>query len=80
MKQVNALQPRRPCHSDSKSHLAINLSRRAARLFGTSLLPMATAGRRPTTVIAPAMFFDELEGKRADTKDKLPDYPPPPTK
>jgi TldD protein len=31
------------------------------------------------TVIAPSLLFDELEVKRADTsKDKLPDYPPPP--
>jgi predicted Zn-dependent protease len=33
----------------------------------------------PTTVISPSLLFDELEVKRADTsKDKLPDYPPPP--
>jgi predicted Zn-dependent protease len=32
-----------------------------------------------TTVISPSLLFDELEVKRADTsKDKLPDYPPPP--
>jgi TldD protein len=35
-------------------------------------------GNIPTTVIAPALLFDELEVKRADaTKDTLPDYPPP---
>jgi TldD protein len=32
-----------------------------------------------TTIISPSLLFDELEVKRADTsKDKLPDYPPPP--
>jgi TldD protein len=32
-----------------------------------------------TTVISPSLLFDELEVKRADTsKDKLPEYPPPP--
>jgi predicted Zn-dependent protease len=32
-----------------------------------------------TTIICPSLLFDELEVKRADTsKDKLPDYPPPP--
>jgi TldD protein len=37
------------------------------------------AGGIATTVIAPSLLFDELEVKRADTsKDKLPDYPPPP--
>ena len=38
-------------------------------------------GGVPTTVISPSLLFDELEVKRADTsKDKLPDYPPPPLK
>jgi len=33
------------------------------------------------TIISPSLLFDELEVKRADTsKDKLPDYPPPPLK
>jgi predicted Zn-dependent protease len=33
----------------------------------------------PMTIISPSLLFDELEVKRADTsKDKLPDYPPPP--
>lgn len=36
-------------------------------------------GGVPTTVISPSLLFDELEVKRADTsKDKLPDYSPPP--
>ena len=39
------------------------------------------SGGVPTTVISPSLLFDELEVKRADTsKDKLPDYPPPPLK
>jgi TldD protein len=38
-------------------------------------------GGIPTTVISPSLLFDELEVKRADTsKDKLPEYPPPPLK
>jgi TldD protein len=37
------------------------------------------SGGIATTVISPSLLFDELEVKRADTsKDKLPDYPPPP--
>jgi TldD protein len=36
-------------------------------------------GGVPSSVISPSILFDELEVKRADTsKDKLPDYPPPP--
>ncbi|HXN94298.1 MAG TPA: metallopeptidase TldD-related protein [Candidatus Acidoferrales bacterium] len=39
------------------------------------------AGAAPTTIISPSLLFGELEVKRADTsKDKLPDYPPPPLK
>jgi predicted Zn-dependent protease len=39
------------------------------------------AGGAPTTIISPSLLFGELEVKRADTsKDKLPDYPPPPLK
>ena len=38
-------------------------------------------GSIPTTVISPSLLFGELEVKRADTsKDKLPEYPPPPLK
>lgn len=38
-------------------------------------------GGMPSTVVAPSLLFDELEVKRADTsKDKLPEYPPPPLK
>jgi hypothetical protein len=37
------------------------------------------AGPIPTSVISPSMLFDELGVKRADTsKEKLPEYPPPP--
>jgi len=36
-------------------------------------------GGIPTTVISPSILFGELEVKRADaSKEKLPDYPPPP--
>lgn len=36
-------------------------------------------GGTPAAVVSPSILFDELEIKRADTsKDKLPDYPPPP--
>ena len=46
---------------------------------GNDLLVSNRAGGVATTVIAPSLLFDELEVKRADTsKDKLPDYPPPP--
>lgn len=46
---------------------------------GDDALVSNRAGGVPTTVISPSVLFDELEVKRADTsKDKLPDYPPPP--
>lgn len=36
-------------------------------------------GNIAQAVIAPALLFDDLEVKRADSrKDKLPEYPPPP--
>jgi TldD protein len=48
---------------------------------GNDPLVSNRTGGVPTTVIAPSLLFDELEVKRADTsKDKLPDYPPPPLK
>jgi TldD protein len=38
-------------------------------------------GGVPETIICPSLLFDELEVKRADTsKEKLPEYPPPPLK
>jgi predicted Zn-dependent protease len=46
---------------------------------GNDPLVSNRTGGIPTTVISPSLLFDELEVKRADTsKDKLPDYPPPP--
>jgi TldD protein len=46
---------------------------------GNDPLVSNRAGGISTTVISPSLLFDELEVKRADTsKDKLPDYPPPP--
>ena len=49
---------------------------------GNDPLVSNRAGGIATTVISPSLLFDELEVKRADTsKDKLPDYlPPPPVK
>jgi predicted Zn-dependent protease len=46
---------------------------------GNDPLVSNRSGGIATTVISPSLLFDELEVKRADTsKDKLPDYPPPP--
>jgi TldD protein len=46
---------------------------------GNDPLVSNRAGGIATTVISPSLLFDELEVKRADTsKDKLPDYAPPP--
>ncbi len=46
---------------------------------GSDPLVSNRPGGVPTTVISPSLLFDELEVKRADTsKDKLPEYPPPP--
>ena len=46
---------------------------------GNDPLVSNRAGGIATTVISPSLLFDELEVKRADTsKDKLPDYSPPP--
>ncbi|MGC1088686.1 MAG: metallopeptidase TldD-related protein, partial [Candidatus Acidiferrum sp.] len=48
---------------------------------GNDPLVSNRTGGVPTTIISPSLLFDELEVKRADTsKDKLPDYPPPPLK
>ena len=47
---------------------------------GNDQLVSNRPGGVPTTVISPSLLFDELEVKRADTsKDKLPEYPPPPS-
>jgi predicted Zn-dependent protease len=46
---------------------------------GDKALVRNREGNVATTVITPAWLFGELEVKRADTtKDKLPEYPPPP--
>jgi TldD protein len=48
---------------------------------GNDPLVSNRSGGAPTTIICPSLLFGELEVKRADTsKDKLPDYPPPPLK
>jgi hypothetical protein len=50
-------------------------------LIGVGNDPLVSnrSGGVPMTIISPSLLFDELEVKRADTsKDKLPDYPPPP--
>jgi TldD protein len=46
---------------------------------GNDPLVSNRSGGAPSTIICPSLLFGELEVKRADTsKDKLPDYPPPP--
>jgi hypothetical protein len=46
---------------------------------GNDPLVSNRGGGAPSTIICPSLLFGELEVKRADTsKDKLPDYPPPP--
>ncbi len=46
---------------------------------GNDPLVSNRTGGAPMTIISPSLLFGELEVKRADTsKDKLPDYPPPP--
>jgi TldD protein len=46
---------------------------------GNDPLVSNRAGGAPTTIICPSLLFGELEVKRADqSKDKLPDYAPPP--
>ena len=53
--------------------------RTAVIAAGNDPLVSNRPGGIPTTVISPSLLFDELEVKRADTsKDKLPEYPPPP--
>jgi TldD protein len=48
---------------------------------GNDPLVSNRGGGAPSTIISPSLLFGELEVKRADTsKDKLPDYPPPPLK
>src|SRR5436309_1214863 len=46
---------------------------------GNDPLVSNRTGGAPLTIISPSLLFGELQVKRADTsKDKLPDYPPPP--
>jgi hypothetical protein len=48
---------------------------------GNDPLVSNRTGGAPLTIISPSLLFGELQVKRADTsKDKLPDYPPPPLK
>ncbi|PYU68321.1 MAG: peptidase U62 [Acidobacteria bacterium] len=63
------------------SELDIRALRSDLIAVGNDPLVSNRAGGAPTTIISPSLLFDELEVKRADTsKDKLPDYPPPPLK
>ena len=61
------------------SELDVRALRSDLIAVGNDPLVSNRTGGVPTTVISPSLLFDELEVKRADTsKDKLPDYPPPP--
>ena len=63
------------------SELDIRALRSDLIAVGNDPLVSNRVGGAPTTIISPSLLFDELEVKRADTsKDKLPDYPPPPLK
>jgi TldD protein len=61
------------------SELDVRALRSDLIAVGNDPLVSNRSGGIATTVISPSLLFDELEVKRADTsKDKLPDYPPPP--
>ena len=61
------------------SELDVRALRSDLIAVGNDPLISNRAGGVSTTVISPSLLFDELEVKRADaSKDKLPDYPPPP--
>jgi hypothetical protein len=63
------------------SELDIRALRSDLIAVGNDPLVSNRSGGVPMTIISPSLLFDELEVKRADTsKDKLPDYPPPPLK
>ena len=63
------------------SELDIRALRSDLIAVGNDPLVSNRPGGTPTTIICPSLLFGELEVKRADTsKDKLPDYPPPPLK
>jgi predicted Zn-dependent protease len=61
------------------SELDLRALRSDLSAVGNDPLVSNRTGGIPSTVIAPSLLFDELQVKRADqSKDKLPDYPPPP--
>ena len=61
------------------SELDVRTLRNNLIAAGDDPLVSNRGGGIPTTIISPSVLFDELEVKRADTsKDKLPDYSPPP--
>jgi TldD protein len=61
------------------SELDIRTLRNNLIAAGDDPLVSNRASGLPAAIISPSVLFDELEVKRADTsKDKLPDYPPPP--
>jgi len=61
------------------SELDVRALRSDLIAVGNDPLVSNRTGGIATTVISPSLLFDELEVKRADTsKDKLPDYSPPP--
>ena len=63
------------------SELDVRALRSNLIAVGNDPLVSNRSGGVPTTIICPSLLFDELEVKRADTsKDKLPEYPPPPVK
>jgi|tagenome__1003787_1003787.scaffolds.fasta_scaffold20986868_4 TldD protein len=62
------------------SELDVRALRSDLLAVGDDPLVSNRAGGIATSVISPSLLFGELEVKRADTsKDKLPDYPPPPS-
>jgi predicted Zn-dependent protease len=62
------------------SELDVRALRSDLVAVGNDPLVSNRPGGVTSTVISPSLLFDELEVKRADTsKDKLPEYPPPPT-
>jgi TldD protein len=63
------------------NELDIRAIRNDVIAVGNDPLVSNRGGGAPSTIISPSLLFGELEVKRADTsKDKLPDYPPPPLK
>jgi hypothetical protein len=61
------------------SELDVRALRNDLSAVGNDPLVSNRTGGVSTTIIAPSLLFDELQVKRADTsKDKLPEYEPPP--